>query len=75
VWTVDNELMAQLVELTSIVATDRQLKKPITIPRPDHIRRKGRAYQSGVKEVPENPYKQGIAVLQATSPRRRAVSR
>lgn len=62
--------MAQLVELTSIVAADKQLKKTITIPRPDHIRSKGRAHQSGVKEVPENAYKQGIAVLQATSPRR-----
>lgn len=62
--------MAQLVEVTSIVAADKQLKKPITIPRPDHIRRRGRAHQSGVKEVPDGAYKQGIAVLQATSPRR-----
>lgn len=68
------ELMSQLVELTSIVAAGKQLKKPVTIPRPDHVRRKGRAYASGVKEVPEGAYKQGIAVLQATSPHRRAVT-
>lgn len=66
--------MSQLVELTSIVAAGKQLKKPVTIPRPDHIRRKGKALQAGVKEVPDGAYKQGIAVLQATQPRRRAVT-
>jgi hypothetical protein len=63
-------LLSQLVEVTSIGVAGRQLKKPLTIPRPEHVRRKAKAHASGVEQVPDGAYKQGIAVLAATSPRR-----
>jgi hypothetical protein len=65
-WTVDQELLSQLIEVNSIVAAGKQLKKHIIIPRPDHIRRQNKARASGVEHVPDGAYKQGIAVLAAT---------
>jgi hypothetical protein len=69
---VNNELLSQLVELTSVSAAGKQLKKPIIVPRPDHVKRRGKALAAGVENVPDNAFKQGIAVLQATS--RKAVT-
>lgn len=65
-WTVELELLTQLIEVTSISAAGMQLRQPITIPRPEHIRRQNKARESGV-DVMDNPYKQGIAVLAATA--------
>ena len=31
------ELLAQVLELTSVMAARKQLKKPISVPRPKHI--------------------------------------
>lgn len=67
---MERELLSQLIEINSIGVAGKQLKKPIIIPRPDHVRRKSKAYASGVQNVPDGAFKQGIAVLQATSPRR-----
>lgn len=61
-----NELLSQLVEITSIGVAGKQLKKSIIIPRPDHVKRRSKAHAAGVQEVPDGAYKQGIAVLQAT---------
>jgi hypothetical protein len=33
-WGVTEELLAQLVEMTSVVAAERRLKEPILLPRP-----------------------------------------
>lgn len=65
-----DELLSQLIEVTSIGVAGRQLRKPIIIPRPDHVRKRGKAIAAGVDHVPDNAYKQGIAVLQATQPNR-----
>lgn len=65
-----NELLAQVVELTSIGVAGKQLKKSIIVPRPDHIRKGNKARAAGVEHVPDGAYAQGIAVLQATSPQR-----
>jgi hypothetical protein len=71
---VNEELLAQLVEITSVVAADKRLKKPITIPRPDHIQRQNKAAKSGVDHIEGNPYAQGISVLASTA-RAKAVTR
>lgn len=67
---MERELLSQLVEVTSVGAAGKQLKKPIVIPRPDYVKRRSKAIASGVQNVPDGAYKQGVAVLQATSPRR-----
>lgn len=36
-WSADRELLAQLIEVTSIVASDRKLKKPIEVKRPKAV--------------------------------------
>lgn len=70
---MDHELMALLIEVTSITATEgTRLKKPLKIPRPGTSGSKAAA--SGVQNVPADPIKQGIAVLAATSRGRRAVT-
>lgn len=42
-WTVERELMAQLVELASVQASPRHgIRKPVEVPRPDHVTRSQR---------------------------------
>ena len=35
---MQTELLARLVELASVIAARYKLKKPIDVPRPDHLR-------------------------------------
>jgi hypothetical protein len=65
---VERELLSQLVEVVSVSASGKQLKKNIVIPRPDYVKRRSKALASGVTNVPDGAFKQGIAVLAATSP-------
>ncbi|MFB8235529.1 hypothetical protein ACFC58_03165 [Kitasatospora purpeofusca] len=37
-WGVTQELLAQAVELISVVAAERRLSKPVELPRPAHLR-------------------------------------
>jgi hypothetical protein len=69
---VDQELMALLIEVTSITATEKtRLQKPIKIPRPSSNKTSGsKAAAAGVKNIPDDRYKQGVAVLAATTKRR-----
>lgn len=38
VWSIQTELLAQLVEVTSVSTAGRRLRKPIEIQRPDSLR-------------------------------------
>lgn len=49
VWSLQTELLAQLVEVTSVGTAGRQLRKPIEIKRPDTLRQKNKAV--GLKAV------------------------
>ncbi|MCC9309140.1 hypothetical protein LN042_18975 [Kitasatospora sp. RB6PN24] len=37
-WGLTQELLAQLVEVVSVVAAERRLKQPVDLPRPAHLR-------------------------------------
>ena len=58
-WTVEHELLAQLIEEVSVLAADRRRKKPREVPRPAHLKRDRE--KAGVKKA--------IAVMKATSRR------
>lgn len=64
-WTGLMELVAQLIEEVSILAADMRRKKPITIPRPNHIKAPRHA---GGGPAGRDPYKQAVSVLAATTP-------
>lgn len=76
---MDNELMALLIEVTSIIATGPEgtrLKKPISVPRPGSKKRTdaaaAQAQSSG--NAPATPMKKAIGVLAASARGRRAVT-
>lgn len=54
-WTLNTELLAQLIEEVSVLAADMRRKKPRKVPRPAHLTGDG---SSGVKRV--------VSVLKAT---------
>lgn len=67
---MEMELLALNAELASIAASGQQLKKPIKIPRPKHVRKPN----SGVRHADSVPggtapdaYKRGVSVLAATT--------
>lgn len=70
---MQTELMALAVEVASVTASGKQIKKPIQIPRPKHVKRRSRG-QTADGAQPD-PYKQGVAVLAATRHRRAVTAR
>lgn len=58
-WTLEHELLAQIKEEVSILASEHRRKKPVQIPRPDHVRSKGR--RRDPVRVGEPPSPEGIA--------------
>lgn len=56
-WTLDHELLAQIKEEVSILAAEHRRKKPVEVPRPDHVVRQRR--RRPVKAGEANP--EGIA--------------
>lgn len=60
-WGVETELLAQLVEVVSVVAAERKIKDTVKVPRPPHLRKKPKA------ATPQEATARGIAVLRATS--------
>lgn len=42
-WTNDTELLAQILEMTSVMASRMQLRKPVDVPRPEWMRPSGSA--------------------------------
>lgn len=73
-WTVEMELLAQVVEEVSVLASDRRRKKPVQVPRPDHLTRKGRPDRPAEDNVVSMAgYKHAIGVLGASSKGRATV--
>jgi hypothetical protein len=66
-WTADTELLAKIFEEISILAAEHRRKKPVQIPRPDHLR--PRARRKSVRAGEPNPegIKHAIGVLTANA--------
>jgi hypothetical protein len=62
---VTNDLLALLVEVTSIGVANRALKKPLEIPRPN--RKKDRVSPTASASEKDAAFKAGIGVLAATT--------
>jgi hypothetical protein len=60
-WTVTDELLALLTEVTSIGVAGQQLRKPIKVPRPGQVQHKQQQRATG------DAYQAGIAMLKRTS--------
>lgn len=52
-WTLEHELLAQIKEEISILAAEHRRKKPVEVPRPDHVR--GSARRKPVRAGEANP--------------------
>lgn len=74
-WPVEVELLAQLIEETSIAAAGLRRRRPREIPRPRHLRRSGPHPGGSTGGAGDgdgdgaDPYRRGVAVLAATSKR------
>lgn len=65
-WTNDTELLAQAVELLSVIASEYQIKKPVDVPRPRSVGERGGG-------AGRNPYARAIDRMRGSSvPRRRS---
>lgn len=73
-WTAYHELLAQVIEITSVTAAGHQIKKPIKVPRPDQKADPGEPQREvrTTRDAPgANPYRSAIAVLGGAKPSRR----
>lgn len=68
-WPVSTELLAQLVELTGVLAADMRLKgEPRKVPRPKHLTVGGRSDRDrSTADGQQDGFKQAIGVLKSTS--------
>lgn len=57
---MQTELLAQMVEVTSVLAADKRLRKPVHIPRPAHLSSKARSTS------PDAAIKKAVGVFAAT---------
>jgi hypothetical protein len=72
---VQTELLAQLVEVTSVGVAQRALKNPIEIPRPGYVRPDGQAATFGGSDPQQDTrpaaapdaFARGISLLASTS--------
>lgn len=64
-WTVTDDLLALMVEVSSVTASGRQLKKPIEVPRP----KRNKAPRHHAQTQQDAAFKKGIGVLAATTKR------
>ena len=62
-WTVTDDLLALLIEVSSVTASGRQLKKPLQVPRPKPPQRP----QPQGQTERDVAFKKGINVLASTS--------
>jgi hypothetical protein len=67
-WTVEDELLAQLIEEVSILAAEQRRKKPRQIPRPGQPSRAQRETVTPEGVAGDNPYSRAMGVLAATNP-------
>ncbi|MFJ4189429.1 hypothetical protein [Kitasatospora sp. NPDC089509] len=64
-WGLTQELLAQLVELVSVLAADHRLRRPVELPRPAHLGT-GRAQGQGGQGMAR-----AVAVLRRSGKARR----
>jgi len=72
-WTIELELMAQLIEICSVTAADHRLKKPIRIPRPDKTSQQSQVAPSVRRardQQAPNAYSAAIAAMGGAQPSR-----
>lgn len=62
-WTNDTELLAQVLEMVSVVASERQIKEPVQIKRPSWLAQLSQS---------RNPFADAINRMRASGPPRRA---
>lgn len=77
-WTAELELMAQLVELTSVLASNHRIKKPVKVPRPKNDKTAKAAAAGTTRRVAVadgNPYRSAIRAFGAAQPARIRESR
>lgn len=74
-WTAYHELLAQLVELTSVSASEHRIKKPVKVPRPHHTKsqrvpseRVGVEVRRAADAPGDNPYRKAIMALGGAQP-------
>jgi hypothetical protein len=69
-WTLDHELLAQIKEEISILAAEHRRKKPVEVPRPEHVRSNARRRRP-VKVGEPNPegFAHAIGVLKMNAKR------
>jgi hypothetical protein len=60
-WTVTDDLLALLIEVTSVGVANRQLRKPLEIPRPSRQRKP--TAPPTTPAAKDAAFKSGIAVL------------
>ncbi len=66
-WTVETELLAKIFEEISILAAERRRKKPVELPRPDHLRPQRRRKPVKVGEPNPAGFAHAIGVLKANA--------
>lgn len=66
-WTVERELLALLTEITSVAASEQKLRKPVKIPRPDHVKQRARAASR------QEAFDRGFALMRRTQHARKGV--
>lgn len=71
-WTAELELMAQLIEVVSITASGKQLRKPIKVPRPKKDTAKAAASKTkrAASAADDNPYRSAIRMFGGAQPSR-----
>ncbi|MGW4891056.1 hypothetical protein ACWEQL_02135 [Kitasatospora sp. NPDC004240] len=60
-WGLTQELLAQAVELISVLAAERRLRKPVELPRPAHLR------ASHTHDAGADKMARAVAVLRGTT--------
>ena len=73
-WTAELELVAQLIEMTSVLAADRRIKKPVKVPRPNQPTKRRMpttAARPGQPQAGVSAYGAAIAALGGAQPRSR----
>jgi hypothetical protein len=65
-WSVTDDLLALLIEVSSVTASGRQLKKPLEVPRPKKSQPAPPKAPAGTSER-DVAFKRGINLLASTS--------
>lgn len=66
-WGTDTELLAQVVELMSVLASDHRTRKPVEVPRPAWVRAPKRMRTRGGNGGPDPAFASAIDGLLGTT--------